>query len=132
MPYVKPTVHLSRIAGTALKSFTHGYAQTVVAASQSSYAAQNTTTAPLADTLIGRFRRSKENRLQNAFSHAESSRQASTASVAAGRPDTSYPESGLDRYTDAWNKSQHKGSKELQQFQIARRIEWQPPSVRRY
>ena len=51
MPYVKPTVHLSRIASTALKSFTHGYAQTVVAASQTSYAAQNTPTGPLADPL---------------------------------------------------------------------------------
>jgi len=129
MPYVKPTVHLSRIAGTALKSFTHGYAQTVVAASQSSYAAQNTSAAPLADTLIGRFRRSKENRLQNAFSHAESTRQASTAAVAAGRPETSHHDSGLDRYSDAWSKSQSKGTKEWQQFQIARRIEWQPPSV---
>ena len=81
MPYVKPTVHISRIAGTALKSFTHGYAQTVVAASQSSYAAQNTSAVPLADTLIGRFRKNEKSRQQNVYNHLEGSRQASTAAA---------------------------------------------------
>ncbi|KAF2166041.1 hypothetical protein M409DRAFT_23769 [Zasmidium cellare ATCC 36951] len=129
MPYVKPTVHLSRIAGTALKSFTHGYAQTVVAASQSSYAAQNTSAAPLADTLIGRFRKSEKSRLQNVYNHVEASRQASSSAVPTTRPETSHNDSGLDKYFDAWQKHQHNGTKEWQQFQFARRIEWQPPSV---
>lgn len=132
MPYVKPTVHLSRIAGTALKSFTHGYAQTVVAASQSSYAAQNTNPAgPLADSLIGRFRKSKEARLQNVLHHADLPRQASSAALpaAATRPETSHHDSGLEKYLDAWQKHQRSGAKEWQQFQFARRIDWQPPST---
>lgn len=130
MPYVKPTVHLSRIAGTALKSFTHGTAQTVVAASQSSYAAQNTSALPLADTLIGRFRKGEQNRLQNVYNHIEATRQASaTTTAAAVRPETSHQDSGLDKYFDAWQKHQRNGAKEWNQFQFARRLEWQPPSV---
>ncbi|WPH04716.1 Hypothetical protein R9X50_00760900 [Acrodontium crateriforme] len=131
MPYVKPTVHLSRLAGTALKSFTHGYAQTVVAASQSSYAAQNTPPGPLADTLIAKFRKSEKSRLQSAYHHyADSSRQASTATATTGRFDSSHADAGLDKYFDAWQKHQHNGSaKEWQQFQFAKRIEWQPPTT---
>jgi pentatricopeptide repeat protein len=131
MPYVKPTVHLSRIAGTALKSFTHGYAQTVVAASQSSYAAQNTTTGPLAESLIGRFRKSEKSRLQNVLHLTEHARHASTAVAggSAGRTDTAQVDSGLDKYFEAWQKHQPNGAKEWQQFQFARRIEWQPPST---
>ncbi|SMY27934.1 unnamed protein product [Zymoseptoria tritici ST99CH_1A5] len=130
MPYVKPTVHISRIAGTALKSFTHGYAQTVVAASQSSYAAQNTSAVPLADTLIGRFRKNEKSRLQNAYTHVEGSRLASsTAGPSAGRNDASHPDSGLDKYFDAWQKHQRAGTKEWKQFEFARRLEWQPPTT---
>ena len=130
MPYVKPTVHLSRIAGTALKSFTHGYAQTVVAASQSSYAAQNTPAGPLADTLIGRFRKSERSRLQSVLQNADGSRQASSSNApSANRPETSHQDAGLDKYFDAWQKHQHHGTKEWQQFQFAKRIEWQPPTT---
>ncbi|CAK3993104.1 Pentatricopeptide repeat-containing 5, mitochondrial [Lecanosticta acicola] len=127
MPYVKPTVHLSRIAGTALKSFTHGTAQTVVAASQSSYAAQNTSALPLADTLIGRFRKNEQSRLQNVYNHIEATRLASRATTP--RPETSHQDSGLDKYFDAWQKHQRNGANEWHQFQFARRLEWQPPSV---
>ena len=129
MPYVKSTVHISRIAGTALKTFTHGYAQTVTA-----LAAQNhNSTTPLADTLVGRFRKTEKSRAGNVYQNVESARQASTATVpaanASARPETSHHESGLDKYFDAWQKHQRSGTEAWQQFQIARRIEWQPPSV---
>lgn len=127
MPYVKPTVHLSRIAGTALKSFTHGYAQTVVAASQSSYAAQNTSAVPLADTLIGRFRKQEKNRQNNVYNHLDGTRQAST-SVQPARPDASHHDAALEKYLEAWNKNQKSGNKDHQQFQFARRLEWKPPT----
>lgn len=126
MPYVKPTVHISRLASTALKTFTHGYAQTVVAASQSSYAAQNTSAAPLADHLIGRFRKGEKGRLQNVYTHVDGTRQAGTAGLATGRGDAN-PD--LDKYFDAWQKHQRSGTKEWQQFQFARRLEWQPPTT---
>ena len=127
MPYVK-AVPLSRIAGSALKSFTHGYAQTVVAASQSSYAAQNTPAGPLADSLIGKFRKAERNKYHNVYHNADGLRQASTAGAPA-RPETSHQDSGLDKYFDAWQKSQRNETKEWQQFQFAKRIEWQPPST---
>jgi pentatricopeptide repeat protein len=130
MPYVKPTVHISRIAGTALKSFTHGYAQTVVAASQSSYAAQNTSAVPLADTLIGRFRKNEKSRLQNVYTHVEGSRLASsTAGPSTSRTDATHADPGLDKYFDAWQKHQRAGTKEWKQFEFARRLEWQPPTT---
>nr|POF13621.1 pentatricopeptide repeat-containing protein 5, mitochondrial [Quercus suber] len=128
MPYVKPTVHLSRIAGTALKSFTHGYAQTVVAASQSSFAAQNTPTGPFADTLLGRVRKAEKTRLYHVLHAADNARHASTA-AAPVRTDAGHGDAGLDKYFDAWQKSQRSGTKEWQQFQFARMIEWQPPTT---
>ncbi|KXT00515.1 hypothetical protein AC578_4074 [Pseudocercospora eumusae] len=123
---IPPTVHISRIAGTALKSFTHGYAQTVVAASQSSYAAQNTSAVPLADTLIGRFRKNEKSRQQNVYNHLEGSRQASTAATV--RPDTAHHrDSGLEKYFDAWQKHQrNEGTESTWHFQFARRLEWKP------
>ncbi|KAL1584040.1 hypothetical protein WHR41_08156 [Cladosporium halotolerans] len=131
MVYVKPTVHLSRFAGTALKSFTHGGAQTVVAASQASYAAQNTNATPFADNLLGRWRKSEKNRLHNVHHHIEGARQASTHVAPNARPEPSHHDSGLERYFDAWQKYQRNEikEKEWQQFQFARRIEWQPPTT---
>ena len=126
MPYVKSTVHISRIAGTALKTFTHGYAQTVTA-----LAAQNhNSSTPLADTLVGKFRKTEKNRPSNVF-HVEQARQASTAAASSGsgRPESSHHEAGLDKYFDAWQKHQHNPTKGWQQFQFAKTIEWQPPSV---
>lgn len=128
MVYVKPTVHLSRIAGAALKSFTHGYAQTVVAASQSSYAAQNTSATPLADSLLGRWRKAEKHKFQNALQQVDGARQASTAAVAP-RPDTSHHDSALDKYVDAWQKYQRNEPVEWHQAQLAQRVEWQPPTT---
>jgi pentatricopeptide repeat protein len=131
MVYVKPTVHLSRFAGTALKSFTHGGAQTVVAASQASYAAQNTNATPLADNLLGRWRKSEKSRLHNVHHQIESARHASTHAVPNTRPELANNDSGLEKYFDAWQKYQRNEikEKEWQQFQFARRLEWQPPTT---
>ncbi|KAK5112650.1 hypothetical protein LTR62_003966 [Meristemomyces frigidus] len=130
MPYVK-AVPLSRIAGSALKSFTHGYAQTVVAASQSSYAAQNTANAvSLTDSLAGRFRKAERSRVHNVYLSTDGARHATTSSTANARPETSHTEAGLEKYLDAWQKHQPSGeAKEWQQFQFARTIEWHPPTV---
>lgn len=117
----KSTVHISRFAGTALKSFTHGYAQTVVAASQSSYASQNTQVAPLASNFLSKFGQS--NRSQE--KHARHGTLASTQS----KQDLAHHESGLTQYYDAWHKQQKTDTREWQQFQFAKRIGWQPPSV---
>ena len=131
MVYVKPTVHLSRFAGTALKSFTHGGAQTVVAASQASYAAQNSHATPFADNLLGRWRKQEKSKLHNVHHQIESARHARTHAVPNTRPETGHNDSGLEKYFDAWQKYQRNEikEKEWQQFQFARRLEWQPPTT---
>lgn len=129
MPYVKPAAHLGRIAGTYIKSFTHGGVGTVVAASQYLPDAKNTTSGSLADTLAGRYRKTAERQRLYNQDVAEGRRQASTATAPSGsRPETSHQD-GLDKYFDAWQKHQRSGTKEWQQFQFAKRIEWQPPST---
>ncbi|KAF2482891.1 hypothetical protein BDY17DRAFT_250778 [Neohortaea acidophila] len=124
MPYVKSTVHISRIAGTALKTFTHGYAQTVTA-----LAAQNhNSSSPLTDALVGKYRKSEHSRASNVLQNIEQARQASTLS--SGRAETGQQDHGIDKYFSAWQKQhQRNTTKEWQPFHIARGIEWQPPSV---
>ena len=123
----KSTVHLSRFAGTALKSFTHGYAQTVVAASQSSYASQNTPVAPLASNFLSRL--NKSNKSQDQQAHYGTAHPQTTAGGASLKQDLAHPDSGLVQYYDAWHKLQKSDAKEWQQFQFAKRIGWQAPSV---
>ncbi|KAI5362901.1 Putative tetratricopeptide-like helical domain superfamily [Septoria linicola] len=123
MPYVKPTVHITRLAGNAFKALSHGYAQTVVAASQTSYAAQNTQAVPLGEHLIGRVFKSEKNKKQT-----YGVRHASTAAAAQGKAETSH-DSGLDRIVEAYRDHQRKDAKkEWQPTQFARTIEWKPPA----
>ncbi|KAK4947714.1 hypothetical protein LTR66_014179, partial [Elasticomyces elasticus] len=126
MPYVKPTLTASRIAATATKAFTHGYTQTLVAASQSSYASSNTNLGPLnASNLTGRFR-TGQSQFQKFYNAVPSVRTG--ADVAPERPETANPESGLAQYYAAWHKDHRPDDvREWQQFQFAKRIEWKPP-----
>ncbi|KAK8251759.1 hypothetical protein IWZ00DRAFT_543858 [Phyllosticta capitalensis] len=94
------------------KTFTHGYAQSVVAASQSSYASQNF------GHVSGRFSKLQYHQAQNAHSVGTS------ASAKSAHPD--HHDSGLAAYFEAWNKHQKLENREWQQFQFAKRIEWKP------
>lgn len=60
----KTTFHLSRFTSTALKTFTHGYAQTVVAASQS-YTNQNSPTSTHASGIANRAQLKHRHGLQD-------------------------------------------------------------------
>ncbi|KAK7511644.1 uncharacterized protein IWZ02DRAFT_439898 [Phyllosticta citriasiana] len=93
------------------KTITHGYAQSVVAASQSSYASQNF------GHVSGRFSKLQSHQAQNAYS-------VGTSSAKAVHPD--HHDSGLAAYFEAWNKHQKLENREWQQFQFAKRIEWKP------
>lgn len=93
------------------KTFTHGYAQSVVAASQSSYASQNF------GHVSGRFSKLQSHQAQNAYS-------VGTPSAKSAHPD--HHDSGLAAYLDAWNKHQKLENRDWQQFQFAKRIEWKP------
>ena len=118
MVFPKSTVHDSRLAGTALKSFTHGYAQTVVAASQSSYASQNTPVAPLANNFLSRFK-DKSGRLSG--QHAHFSGVQNTADTKTDQQDVS-----LAQFHDAWLKHQKSESKDWHVSKLSRRIGWKP------
>ncbi|THY82463.1 hypothetical protein D6C92_10015 [Aureobasidium pullulans] len=114
MVFVKPTVGISRLAGTAFKSFTHGYAQTVVAASQSSYASQNTGVTPLASNWIHRIGgNTSTSQVQHVPSHP---------SAQAARQDNNHND-GLAQYYEAWHKHHKNGDlREWQQFQFQKLI----------
>jgi len=107
------------------KSFTHGYAQSVVAATHPQvYASQNRPG-------FGLHRRtsklgSQSYHFQNAF---HSSAQSSSTVVRETRPEKS--DGSLDAYFDAWNKQHAAGEpeKEWTQFQFTKRIEWKPTSI---
>ena len=107
------------------KTFTHGYAQSVVAATHPQvYASQNRPG-------FGLNRRSSKAgatyHFQNAF-HS-SAQSSSTTTVRELRPEKI--DGGLDAYFDAWRKHQAAGEpeKEWTQFQFAKRIEWKPSST---
>ncbi|KAL1962882.1 hypothetical protein VTN77DRAFT_9060 [Rasamsonia byssochlamydoides] len=107
----KPFTHLARQNFT--KAFTHGYAQSVVAATSLG----QFTTHP------GKFARTTQ--LQNVFQNPSSS---SGAGAKAGQT-TSTPggDSGLAAYYAAWQHAQQTGDdSDWRQFQFKRRIGWKP------
>lgn len=115
----KPFTHLARQSFT--KAFTHGYAQSVVAASQSTYAS-STTFNHLA-VQPAKFSRTQ---LQNAFSNASSS---SGAGAKASQGGSGSGDLGLAAYYAAWQHAQQTGDdSDWSQFQFKRRIGWKPSS----
>lgn len=113
----KPFTHIARQSFT--KAFTHGYAQSVVAASQSSYAS-STTFNHLAAQPAAKLSR---NQLQNVFQPAGSSGAgAKTSQGGSGSGDF-----GLAGYYAAWQHAQQTGDdSDWKQFQLKRRIGWKP------
>ena len=112
----KPFTHLARQSFT--KAFTHGYAQSVVAASQS-YASAN----PL-NSLAAQPAKFSRTQLQNAFSNASSS---SGAGAKASQGASGNGDFGLAAYYAAWQHAQQTGDdSDWRQFQFKRRIDWNP------
>ncbi|CAG8250651.1 unnamed protein product [Penicillium nalgiovense] len=113
----KPFTHLARQSFT--KAFTHGYAQSVVAASQS-YAS----TTPFNQLAAQPAKFSRTTQLQNAFSNASSSSGAGakTSQGGSGNGDL-----GLAAYYAAWQNAQQTGDdSDWTQFEFKRRIGWKP------
>ncbi len=114
----KPFTHLARQSFT--KAFTHGYAQSVVAASQSY--ASSTTLNQLALQPAAKFSRTTQ--LQNAFSNASSS---SGAGAKASQATGGNGDFGLAAYYAAWQHAQQTGDDtDWRQFQFKRCIGWKP------
>ncbi|KAJ9191637.1 hypothetical protein DTO164E3_8745 [Paecilomyces variotii] len=104
------------------KAFTHGYAQSVVAASQSSYASSATSLNQIASH-PGKYTRTTQ--LQNAFTNPSSSGAGGKASQAG----SGSGDSGLAAYYAAWQHAQQTGDdSDWRQFQFNRRIGWKPSS----
>ncbi|KAJ5782275.1 hypothetical protein N7457_004049 [Penicillium paradoxum] len=113
----KPFTHLARQSFT--KAFTHGYAQSVVAASQT-YAS----TTPFNPLAAQPAKFSRTTQLQNAFSNASSSSGAGakTSQGGSGNGDL-----GLAAYYAAWQNAQQNGDdSDWTQFEFKRRIGWKP------
>ncbi|GAB7350666.1 hypothetical protein MBLNU459_g1231t1 [Dothideomycetes sp. NU459] len=115
MVFVKPTIGISRLAGAAYKTFTHGHtAQTVVAASQSSYASQNTRVGPsyILERVNGKGNKAQ---FHNVAHHPQTG--------VALKPDFTQHESDLAQYYESWQKHQKTGDvREWNQFQFPKRI----------
>ena len=112
----KPFTHLARQSFT--KAFTHGYAQSVVAASQT-YAS----TTPFNPLSVQSAKFSRTTQLQNSFSNASSSSGAGakTSSGSGGG------DGGLAAYYTAWQNAQQTGDdSDWTQYEFNRRIGWKP------
>ncbi|MCJ1366163.1 hypothetical protein MMC16_005289 [Acarospora aff. strigata] len=122
----KPFTHLAR--QSFAKSLTHGYAQSVVAASQSSYASSTTSFGPFGNHAASRFGKSGTSQLQNAFQNTNNSSNTS-AKTGHGTPHSiGSGDGGLAAYYAAWQQQQHTGEdNEWRQFQFVKRIGWRAP-----
>ena len=122
----KPFSHLAR-HGFA-KSFPHGYAQSLVAGAQSSYASTTTPFTPFSSHSPSRYGKNGSSQLQNAFQTVPSSSPANLKTNAGHSADHDN-DGGLDAYFAAWQKHQGSGEqKEWKQFQFTKRIGWKGPS----
>lgn len=125
----KPFTHLAR-QGIS-KTFTHGYAQSVVAASQSSYASSTTPFGPFGNHSNSRFGKSGTLPLHNAFHNTSNSGNNAYKSGQNTHNVEVFDSSdaGLVAYYEAWQRQQQLGEgKEWKQFQFAKRIGWTSPA----
>lgn len=112
----KPFTHLARQSFT--KAFTHGYAQSVVAASQSSYAS-STTLNHLAQHPAAKFSRTTQ--LQNVFQPSSSSGAGAGAKASQGG--SGGGDLGVAAYYAAWQQAQQTGDdSDWKQLQSSRRV----------
>ena len=114
----KPFTHIARQSFT--KAFTHGYAQSVVAASQSSYAS-STTLNHLTVANPAKFSRTTQ--LQHVFQPSSSS----GAGAKASQGGSGGGDAGLAAYYAAWQQAQQTGDdSDWKQLQLKRRVGWKP------
>lgn len=111
----KPFTYLAR--QTFTKAFNHVYAQSVVAASQTSYASSTTF-----NQLASPAKFARTNQLQNVFSNPSSSSGAGAKTSQGGSGSGDF---GLAAYYAAWQHAQQTGDdSDWRQFQFKRRIDY--------
>ena len=117
---IKPFTHLARYG--LIKSAVHGYVQSAVAASQSSYASTTTSLAQFHNYPATKF--AKASQLSNVFQGASSSGAGAKTGHTAHSSGAS-PDGGLALYYAAWQHAQETGDdSDWRQHQFARRIGW--------
>jgi pentatricopeptide repeat protein len=106
------------------KSFTHGYAQSVIAATHPPQLLHAQNRPTFARRNSTRFSRLQSFQLQSAF-HTE---RTTTAALPDHRQEKATSYGGLDAYFEALQNEQETGEvdKEWSQFQFPKRIEWKP------
>lgn len=123
----KPFTHLAR--QSFAKTFTNGYAQSVVAATQSSYASSTTPFSPFGNYHGNRFVKPGTAHLHTAFLNASGS-AAVASKIGQANQAIDGGDGGLAAYYDAWQKQQQPGANaEWKQFQFAKRIGWKSSSA---
>ena len=123
----KPFTHLAR--QSFAKTFTHGYAQSVVAATQSSYASSTTPFSPFGNHHSYRFVKPGTSHLHTAIHNASGS-VAVASKIGQATLGSDGVDGGLAAYYDAWQKQQQPGANsEWKQFQFAKRIGWKASPV---
>ena len=123
----KPFTHLAR--QSFAKTFTNGYAQSVVAATQSSYTSSTTPFSPFGNYHGNRFVKPGTSHLHTAFYNASGS-VAVASKIGQANQVIDGADGGLAAYYDAWQKQQQPGAnEEWKQFQFAKRIGWKTSSA---
>ncbi|KAL9579539.1 MAG: hypothetical protein Q9212_005052 [Teloschistes hypoglaucus] len=126
----KPFTHLAR--QSLGKTFTHGYAQSVVAATQSSYASSTTPFGPFGSHATTRFTKHGNSQLHQSFQHPSTPSAVNANTNQHGLAHENSPaDSGLAAYYEAWQNQQRSSgtAKEWKQFQFPLRIGWKAPST---
>ncbi|KAI9752492.1 MAG: hypothetical protein M4579_005616 [Chaenotheca gracillima] len=119
----KPFTHLAR--QSFAKTFTHGYAQSVVAASQSSYASSTTSLGPFGNHAASRFGK-PTTQLQNAFQNASTSGGAGGAK-AGQAANGGNSDGGVAAYLAAWQQqNQLDEDRDKKPLQFIKRLGWKP------
>lgn len=118
---IKPFSHLAR--QSFAKTLAHGYAQSVVAASQSSYASTTGSLGQFHSYPVHKFARTSQ--LQNVFQTASSSSGAGAKTGHASHGASTNGDGGLAAYYAAWQHAQQTGDEsDWRQHQFSKKIGW--------
>lgn len=118
---IKPFSHLAR--QSFAKTLAHGYAQSVVAASQSSYASTTGSLGQFQHYPVHKFARTTQ--LQNGFQTASNSSGSGAKAGHASNTTTSPGDGGLAAYYAAWQHAQQTGDEsDWRQHQFSKKIGW--------
>ena len=123
----KPFTHLAR--HSFAKAAPHGYAQSLVAGAQGSYASSTTGLGPFTNHPSTRFNKPGATQFHNAFQYSTASSSSNVKASTSSATETGQ-DGALDAYFAAWNKHVVAGAlKDWKQYQFQKRIEWKTPTA---